>query len=89
MKEVEGFMDVEELIDVACSACGIPRFRLGMGDEEIAKVCKWIGEQAPSNELVDGKKVIGAEGFDAMIFLTMTEFPEFYERHQLAKVWRN
>ena len=47
------------------------------------------GIRASYGKLKDGKIAISAEGFDAMIFITMTEFPSFYEKHQLAMVWRN
>lgn len=82
-------METDELVDMICSECGIPSFRMGMSDEEIATVCRWIGERAPNNPIIDGKRVIGAEGYDAMIFVTIIEFPSFYEKHQLAMVWRN
>jgi len=89
MKNTEEYMEVDEVVDVVCSLCGIPSFRMGMGNEEIAKVCRWVGEHAPGSKKVDGKMAISADGFDAMIFITITEFPEFYEKHQLAMVWRN
>lgn len=82
-------LEITDLVDVVCSLCGIPSFRLSMGNEEIAKVCKWIGEHAPGSRFIDGKMAISADGFDAMIFITMTEFPAFFEEHQLAMVWRN
>jgi hypothetical protein len=89
MADTKDFMEVDELVDCVCSECGIPTFRLGMGDNEIARVCRWIGEHAPGSRAVDGKIAISADGFDAMIFITMTEFPKFYEEHKLAMVWRN
>ena len=82
-------LEVSDLVDCVCSECGIPRFRLGMGDDGIARVCRWIGERAPGSKMIDGKMAISVDGFDAMIFITMTEFPDFYEKHQLAMVWRN
>lgn len=84
-----GFFEVDELVSVVCLQCGIPRLRHDLNDEEIARVCRWIGEHAPNTTTVDGKLAISAEGFDAMIFLTITEFPQFFEKHKLAMVWRN
>lgn len=89
MKDAEGFLEVSDLISAVCSQCGIPTFAHNLSDEEIAEVCRWIGERAPGSQVIDGKMVISAEGFDTMIFITMIEFPEFYERHQLGMVWRN
>ena len=82
-------LEVNELVDIICSQCGIPTFRLNMSNEEIARVCRWIGEHASGSRIIDGKMVISAEGFDTMIFVTIIEFPQFYEEHNLAMVWRN
>ena len=93
MESVENCIEVGELVDCVCSECGIPSFRLGMSDEEIAKVCRWIGEHAPGSKSVrgasKGETTISVDGFDAMIFITITGFPAFFEKHQLAMVWRN
>jgi len=90
MKDTEEYMEAGELVDNICTRCGIPSFRLGMTDDEIAVVCRWIGERAPgSKKDVEGKVAISTDGFDAMMFITITEFPEFYKKHQLAMVWRN
>ena len=82
-------LKVEDIVDCVCSECGIPSFRLGMVDEDKANVCRWIGEHAPNSRIIDGKMAISAEGFDVMIFMTITEFPKFFEKHNLAMVWRN
>ena len=87
--EVVEALEINDIVDCVCSECGIPSFRLGMTDEDIAKVCRWIGEHAPNSRIIEGKKIISVEGFDAMIFITITEFPKFFEKHQLAMVWRN
>lgn len=89
MSSSEEYLEVADLVDVTCSQCGIPSFRLGMSDEETAKVCRSIGERAPGSGLIDGKQVISVDGFDAMIFVAITEFPKFYEKYNLAMVWRN
>ena len=89
MSIAEDFVEADTLVDIACTVCGIPSFRLGMSNEDIASVCRWIGEHAPGSREIDGKMVISADGFDAMIFITILEFPKFYEEHQLAMVWRN
>ena len=89
MDNVEEYMDVDQLVDVACTDCGIPSFRMSMSDEDIAKVCRWVGEYAPGSGVIDGKMCISAEGFDAMLFITIIEFPDFFNRYNLAMVWRN
>lgn len=88
-EESAEYLEVSDLIDLACSQCGIPTFRHNLKDEEIAEVCRWMGEHAPGSKKVDGKLIISVDGFDAMIFITITEFPQFFEEHKLAMVWRN
>jgi hypothetical protein len=82
-------LGVKEVVDCACSACGILTFRSGMSDSDIAKVCRWIGEKAPNSGIIEGEMVICTEGWDTMLFVTMCEFPEFFVKNNLAMVWRN
>lgn len=81
--------EVSDLIVTVCSLCGIPTFAHNLSDEEIARVCRWIGEHAPGSKKVDGEVIIGVDGFDAMIFITITDFPQFFEEHKLGMVRRN
>lgn len=83
------YLEVSDIVDVVCSHCGIPTFRHNLNDEEIAKVCRWIGEHAPNTAAIDGKLVVNTDGFDTMIFIAITEFRRFYEKNQLAMLWRN
>jgi len=85
----EDYLATDDIVDIVCSECGIPSFRHNMVDEEIAQVCKYIGENAPGVIVIHGKKLITMEGFDTMIFITITEFPRFFEEHMLYMVWRN
>lgn len=85
----EEYLEISDLVVTVCSLCGIPTFAHNLNNDEIARVCRWIGEHAPGSSMIDGKMAISTEGFDAMIFITITEFPEFYVEHQLWTVWRN
>ena len=86
-------LDVDEIVNVACSECGILTFRKNLNDNEIAEVCRWVGLHAPNSKPApvgeNGKPQISVDGFDAMVFVTITEFPKFFEEHMLAMVWRN
>lgn len=87
-------LEVRDIIDIACSECGIhlpllPRMPHDLSDEEIARVCRWVGEKAPGSQIIDGKMQISGEGYGTMIFIAISEFPEFFNRHQLYMVWRN
>lgn len=89
MGDSEDILDTDELIVTVCSKCGIVTFPRNLCNEEIARVCRWIGENAPDAITVGGKPAIGRVGFDTMIFVAITEFPRFFDEHQLAMVWRN
>jgi len=89
-EDEETYVAVEELVVDVCGVCGILHIPKDLADEEIARVCRWIGEHHPGSKTDgDGKVIICAEGYDTMIFITMTEFPQFFSSHKLAMVWRN
>lgn len=54
-----------------------------MTDEEIRKVIRFIGDRAPDTLWIDGKPRHGRQGIDIMLFLALSEFPEFYVRYEL------
>lgn len=56
-----------------------------MTDEEIRKIIRFVGDRAPDTVWVDGKPQHGRQGIEIMIFLALTEFPEFYAKYELAQ----
>ena len=89
MEDTEEYLEVIDLVENICSQCGIPTFPRNLSDDEIARVCRWVGEHSPNTKTIDGKLAISAEGFDTMMFITITEYPDFFEKNRLAMVWRN
>ena len=79
------YMDTDTVVCVARSNLGIDTPTEYLDDEEIRKICRWVGESAPDTITVDGKKVMRRMGIDAMLFIALTEFPEFYKKFELAQ----
>ncbi len=79
------FRDTSSTVELAKESCGVLTPSSEMTDDEIRTVCKWIGQHAPDTMLIDGKPTLGRIGIGAMLFITVTEFPEFYEKYGLAQ----
>jgi len=56
-----------------------------MTDDEIRTIAHWIFERLPDTTWTDGKMVPGRAGIDLMLFVTMSEFPKFYQEHGLGQ----
>ena len=94
MLEGVNALKVRDIVDIACDECNIhlplmPNMPHDLPDEQIAEICRWIGRNAPDCMIIDNEQVIGTIGWDTMMFITLTEFPDFFVRNQLYMVWRN
>ncbi len=78
------YLDTDTVVCAARSALGIDTPNAYLSDDEIREICRWVGENAPDTIEVDGKKIIRRMGISAMLFIALTEFPEYYERYELA-----
>ncbi len=79
------YMDTDTVVCVAKSALGISTPNSEMLDDEIRMICRWVADRAPDTIDVDGEKVLMRVGTNAMLFIALTEFPEFYEKFELAQ----
>lgn len=79
------YRDTSSAVDAAKQYLGIGKLNAEMTDEEIRTVCKWIGEKAPDTVWAGDKPVFGRMGISAMLFIALTEFPEFYEKYRLSQ----
>ncbi len=75
-----GFLKPGGVVNVYRMAIGMETPIDEMDDEEIAEVMKAVGLDAPDSM----GDCIGFIGIQTMLFLTLTTFPEFYERHGLS-----
>ena len=85
MKDISSCSSPGELIVLAKEACSITKPNIEMTDDEIRTITHWILERLPDTSWVDGKMVLGRAGIDLMLFVTMNEFPEFYQEHGLGQ----
>ena len=76
----------DTLVEVAKNVCDIRTPTPAMTDSEIREVCKEVAENCPDTYIdKDGKIIIGPIGIGVMLFIALTEFPEFYERWELSQ----
>jgi len=77
--------DVSSTVQLAKEACHIITPNPDMSDDEIRTVAKWIGQYAPDTVWVDGKPQFRRLGISTMLFVVLSEFPSFYEKHGLSQ----
>ena len=85
MEDISSYSRVKELVALAKEACSISKPNSEMTDAEIRDVAHWIWKQLPDSSWKDGKIIPGRIGIDLMLFVTISEFPEFYERRGLSQ----
>jgi len=85
LKDITSYSNTGELIALAKEACSITKPNSEMTDGEIRIIVHWIFERLPDTSWADGKMVPGRAGIDLMLFVTMSEFPDFYQRHGLGQ----
>ncbi len=73
----------DEIIGVIKAIHNITEPNDNMTDKEIGDVMRYLGEEAPDTIWADDKPVMGRKGFGIMLSLSLYEFPEFYQRHEL------
>jgi hypothetical protein len=85
MKETSRYLRTRDALNQAKEACGITKPSSELSDDEIRIVVRWIGKHALDTQWRDGKPVFGRIGIGAMLFVTVSEFPEFYQRYGLSQ----
>ena len=85
MKDISSCSNPRELIILAKEACSITKLNSEMTDDEIRATIYWIFERLPDTTWKDGKMVPGKAGINLMLFVTMSEFPEFYQKYGLSQ----
>jgi len=85
LKDITGCSNTRELVVLAKKACFVTKPNNEMTDDEIRIISHWIFERLPDTTWENGKMVPGRAGIDLMLFVTMSEFPEFYKEHGLGQ----
>lgn len=84
-ERLDTYLLVDTIIELAKARCGIKKSSSDMLDEEIASVMKFLGATAPDTVWADESPIYGRIGIGIMLSLTLYEFPEFYEEHELSQ----
>ncbi len=84
-KKLDTCLNADIIIETIKAQYNIKKPNGEMTDEEIAIICKEIGKRAPDTMWFDEEPILGRIGIGTMLFLTITEFPEFYERYGLSQ----
>ena len=85
LKDISSCSNTRALIAQAKEACSIAKPNSEMTDDEIRIVIHWLGKRLPDTSWKDSKMVPGRAGIDLMLFVTMSEFPKFYQEHGLGQ----
>lgn len=77
----------DSVVELAKKSLSINEGNGFLDDKQIANICRWIGERAPDDKVIDinGHKFSRA-GVEAMLFISIMEFPSFYERMGLSQL---
>ena len=74
------------LVFQAKKACRITAPNAAMDDGEIGKIMRWIGQSTGDTILGPGGSTLGVTGIGLMLFATLEQFPEFFQRRGLSQV---
>jgi hypothetical protein len=85
MRNISECIGTDELVRRAKEAYNITARNGDMGEDDIRKVVRWIGEQVPGNMLVGDKFVMSRTAIDLMLFVTVSEFSLFYMWYKLSQ----
>ncbi len=86
MEDLDKYMETGQLIDWAKANLDIIKLNSDMTDEDIRQVIRWIGMCSVDTVFVDGDKpILRRIGIGMMLSVTLLEFPEFYNRYELAQ----
>jgi hypothetical protein len=85
LKSLVACLTTSDIIEQAKKACGIAKPNSEMTDDEIRAVVRSVAQDAPDTTWKVGKPIFGLVGIGLMLFLGLSEFPEFYMRYELSQ----
>jgi hypothetical protein len=78
-------LKTSDIIEQAKKSCGISKPNSQMTDDEIRKVVRLVAQETPDTTWEGGEVKFGLVGIGLMLFLSLSEFPEFYMRYGLSQ----
>ena len=85
MDNLTEFQDTSTAVGLAKKSLHIDKPNIEMFYDEIRSVCRWVAQHAPDTVWLEGKPHFGRQGIDSMLFIALTEFPDFYEMNGLSQ----
>ena len=82
MRNPAEYLTAAELVTLGKVACDVETPTAEMTDGEIRMVVRWIAVILTKAE---GDILCNRQAVEIMLFVTMSEFPEFYERYELSQ----
>ena len=80
-----GWIDSWQLVEWALANFNIKKCKEELTDAEIKEVMRWIGMCAVDTTYFEGRAMKGRLGTGLMLTVTLLEFPEYYEKHELSQ----
>jgi hypothetical protein len=84
-KSLAACLKTSDIVEQAKKACSIAKPNSEMTDDEIRAVVRLVAEGTPDTTWEGGKVKFGLVGIGLMLFLSLSEFPEFYMRYELSQ----
>ncbi|MDD5704195.1 MAG: hypothetical protein PHU23_19345 [Dehalococcoidales bacterium] len=79
------YMTTNKLIKLAMYDNNITKPREQLNDNDIKEIMVWIGLCAVDTMLLEDRPLIGRIGLGLMLTVTLLEFPEYFNKHNLAQ----
>ena len=85
VSEVRAFVSAHELVALAKEKLDITNHNGLLDEEDIREICKWVATLAPDAIEVNGELTFGKTGIGMLLFVSLSEFPRFYEKYELSQ----
>jgi hypothetical protein len=85
LEDIFNCSNTRELVASAKKDCDIIKPNSEMIDDEIRAVMLHLASSLPDTTWKDGDIILGKDGINLLLFLTLSEFPEFYQKRELGQ----
>ena len=82
---MEHALTTSDLVEQAKANLNITKPNGELADDDIRVIARWVGMQAQDTACTDGEVTFNRTGLGLMLFIALTEFPEFYSRYELSQ----
>jgi len=82
---MEHAVKTSDLVEQAKANLGIAKPNGELADDDIRAIAHWVGMKAQDTVCANGEVTFNRTGIGLMLFIALTEFPEFYSRYELSQ----